>query len=202
MTQIELILYELEKMYTNGTPVINGADYQHGFDYFFFKIRDFVKKIPTKPLKIKYAGKVYDVLIIEKLPGDVLMYGIEDEPGHIDYIGEDSCELVLEQPSEDLEKTIIEYLSHVPENEPESSNTLYTYEQMQDTARHFAHWQKERLIKKACQWLHDRVDVDDEVKMINGEPEASSWVAKNLHRIEVADKLVAEFRKAMFNQDT
>jgi hypothetical protein len=66
--------------------------------------------------------------------------------------------LPVEQPSEEfegLEHSIIEYLGHVPENEPDHSETLYTYEQMHEIARHFANWQKERVIEKAYDWLND-----------------------------------------------
>lgn len=108
--------------------------------------------------------------------------------------------LPTEEPSEyleGLEDSIIEYLGHVPENEPEHSETLYTYEQMQEIARHFANWQKEQTINKACDWLRRCVDVDNEVKMIDGEPEALSFIEKAKHRIEVANQIVKDFKKAM-----
>lgn len=63
---------------------------------------------------------------------------------HLAFDNEEFMELVEEPVSDELETSIIEYMNHVPENEPESSNTLYTYEQMQDIARHFAQWGKNR----------------------------------------------------------
>ena len=60
-----------------------------------------------------------------------------------------------------------------------------------------ANWQKNQTINKACEWLRRCVDVDDEVKMINGEPEAESFIQKNIHRIKVANQIVEDFKKAM-----
>ena len=37
-------------------------------------------------MKIKYAGRIYDVVDTKELPGGLTLYGIEDEPGHIDYV--------------------------------------------------------------------------------------------------------------------
>lgn len=62
--------------------------------------------------------------------------------------------LPSEQPSEELEgleDSIIEFLGHVPENDPDHSETLYTYEQMQEIARHFANWQKEQMMKNVVE---------------------------------------------------
>ena len=54
-----------------------------------------------------------------------------------------------EPASDEMETSIIEYMNHTPENDPELSTTLYTYEQMQAIARHFANWQKQQLTKDA-----------------------------------------------------
>lgn len=59
-------------------------------------------------LKVRYAGKIYDVIRIKELSCGKTMYGILDEPNHIDYINKDSCEIVSEQPSEETEPAPIE----------------------------------------------------------------------------------------------
>lgn len=38
------------------------------------------------PNKIKFCDKVYDILNMRVLPGGLLQYAIEDEPGHIDWV--------------------------------------------------------------------------------------------------------------------
>ena len=58
-------------------------------------------------------------------------------------------------------------------------------------------YKSKQLIDKACEWLHRCIDVDDEVKMIDGEPEALSFIEKAKHRIEVANQIVEDFKKAM-----
>lgn len=37
-------------------------------------------------MKVKFAGRVYDVIETRTLPGGLVQYGIEDEPGHIDWL--------------------------------------------------------------------------------------------------------------------
>lgn len=37
-------------------------------------------------MKIKYANRIYDVVETKELPGGLTVYGIEDEPGYIDYV--------------------------------------------------------------------------------------------------------------------
>ena len=37
-------------------------------------------------MKVKYANRIYDVVDTKEMPGGLTMYGIEDEPGHIDYV--------------------------------------------------------------------------------------------------------------------
>ena len=37
-------------------------------------------------MKVKFAGRVYDVIDTRTLPGGLVQYGIEDEPGHIDWL--------------------------------------------------------------------------------------------------------------------
>lgn len=37
-------------------------------------------------MKVKFAGRVYDVIDTRTLPGGITQYGIEDEPGHIDWL--------------------------------------------------------------------------------------------------------------------
>jgi len=44
-------------------------------------------------MKIRYAGKTYKVKEVKEFPHGV-MYGIEDEPGHIDYINPTHCSVV------------------------------------------------------------------------------------------------------------
>jgi hypothetical protein len=44
-------------------------------------------------MKIKYAGKTYKVKEVKEYPHGV-MFGIEDEPNHIDYINPSSCEVI------------------------------------------------------------------------------------------------------------
>ena len=48
------------------------------------------------PFRVKYAGGIYKVVRLKKVPEDVVFFGIEDEPGHIDYIRSSSCEIVSE----------------------------------------------------------------------------------------------------------
>lgn len=59
-------------------------------------LRDFLKSLPerfnlqpkqeSEPIEIKYAGKIYKVYGTKELPGGVVGYIIEDEPGHYDCI--------------------------------------------------------------------------------------------------------------------
>ena len=37
-------------------------------------------------MKVKFAGRVYDVKETRTLPGGLTQYGVEDEPGHIDWL--------------------------------------------------------------------------------------------------------------------
>lgn len=43
-------------------------------------------KQESEPIEIKFAGKIYKVYGTKELPGDVVGYIIEDEPGHYDCI--------------------------------------------------------------------------------------------------------------------
>lgn len=101
--------------------------------------------------------------------------------------------LPSKQPSEDLEY-LATSLEETIGTSPHSRETIISYLQQA------AQWQKEQIINKACEWLRYCVDVNDEVKMIDGEPEAESLVQKNLHRIEVTNQIVEDFKKAMENE--
>ena len=101
----------------------------------------------------------------------------------------DSLPAEEEQPSKEDSKD--------PKNDSDHSETLYTYEQINILANNRAQWQKEQTINKACEWLRRCVDVGDEVRMIDGEPEAESFIQKNLHRIEVTNQIIEDFKKAM-----
>ena len=37
-------------------------------------------------MEVRYAGKIYDVVGTKAMPGGLTAYGIEDEPGHTDWI--------------------------------------------------------------------------------------------------------------------
>jgi len=37
-------------------------------------------------MKVRYAGKVYEVNETKVIPGGIVLYGIEDEQGHIDFV--------------------------------------------------------------------------------------------------------------------
>ena len=37
-------------------------------------------------MKVKFANKIYEVKDTRILPGGVVQYAIEDEPGHIDWL--------------------------------------------------------------------------------------------------------------------
>jgi len=56
-----------------------------------------VGKPVTVPFKVKHAGGIYKVVRLKKAPEDVVFFGIEDEPGHIDYICSAGCEIVEER---------------------------------------------------------------------------------------------------------
>ena len=51
-----------------------------------------------QPNYVKYAGETRKVVDIKEFPGGIKMYGIEDEPGHIDYINPKNCEIVESKP--------------------------------------------------------------------------------------------------------
>ena len=44
-------------------------------------------------MKVKYGKKTYEVKEVKEFPHGT-MYGIEDEPNHIDYINPSSCEVI------------------------------------------------------------------------------------------------------------
>jgi hypothetical protein len=104
-----------------------------------------------------------------------------------------------EQPSEDLDKATKEYIKEdciLPEGCNDGDITYYEgYTALAFKAG--AYWQKKQIIDKACKWLRRCINVDDKVKMIDGEPEAKSFIQKNLHRIEVTNQIIADFKKAM-----
>ena len=53
----------------------------------------FVDSLPDIPVsKVKYAGKVYNLVGTKQIVDGELMYGIEDEPNHIDYVKASLCE--------------------------------------------------------------------------------------------------------------
>ena len=56
-----------------------------------------INRSVTPPFKVKYAGGIYKVVRLKIAPGGVMFFGIEDEPGHIDYICSASCEIVSER---------------------------------------------------------------------------------------------------------
>ena len=94
-----------------------------------------------------------------------------------------------EQTSKNLEEEIKKYFASVDLKEVTFS----------DIAHHFADWQKQQTINKAYEWLKRCVDVDDEVKMVNGEPEVHSFIQKIRHRTEVANQIIEDFKKFMEN---
>lgn len=53
-------------------------------------------EIVSRKVKVKYAGRVYEVKEVKKFPHGT-MFGIEDEPNHIDYINPESCEIVTDE---------------------------------------------------------------------------------------------------------
>lgn len=69
-------------------------------------------------MKIKFANEIYDVVEIKELPGGVMMYGIEDEPGHIDWIP--NAEVVEEDNPRDelspLQRVIYDIIMSVSDN--------------------------------------------------------------------------------------
>lgn len=92
-----------------------------------------------------------------------------------------------DKSNENLDEEIKKYFAKVDLKETSFS----------DIANHFAQWQKEQTINKACDWLRRCIDVDNEVKMIDGEPDAKSFIQKNIYRIKVANQIVEDFKKAM-----
>lgn len=107
--------------------------------------------------------------------------------------------LPAEQADEELEKLIQDLTNKYPINKdsvPEQSLNDY-YQGLRFGVLQGVRWQKEQTINKACEWLRYCIDTNDDVKMIDGEPEARSFIQKNLHRIEVTNQIVAAFKKAM-----
>ena len=110
--------------------------------------------------------------------------------------------LPAEQPSKDLEKAATALTNeivgelNVGDYTDHSGHNAH-WHSFKDGVVAGANWQKNQTINKACEWLRRCVDVDDEVKMINGEPEAESFIQKNIHRIKVTNQIVEDFKKAM-----
>ena len=124
-----------------------------------------INEIERLKAEIPYHENAWSVLnklkgFINSLPDEQLCWNDMTGEEKSGFFFDLSHQKQIKQPSEefeDLEESIIEFLGHVPENDPDHSETLYTYEQMQDIARHFAYWQKHQTIKKACEWLNKNV---------------------------------------------
>ena len=107
---------------------------------------------------------------------------------------------VEHQPSEDLvdaARDIRDTLYLEEGKRDDYGNPYFLQDTIMKAVIAGANFQKERDIKKACEWLKMCVDVDDEVKMVNGEPEAHSFIQKIRHRTEVANQIIGDFKKFM-----
>lgn len=70
--------------------------------------------------------------------------------------------------------------------------------QFSDIARHFAEWQKQRMIEKAVKWLSDRIHINQEVECNeDGQPYAASYLDYCEKRLKAVEEITNDFRKTM-----
>ena len=122
-----------------------------------------LKNINIEPKKVKYAGKVYKLVGTKKIVNGELMYGIEDEPNHIDYVKASSCEPCLGYGIKDHGK---DYPTKPATFDTTLESAAYDYinsdkvkaEHMQQAYGDFiagAKWYKEHIMKDAIDaWCH------------------------------------------------
>ena len=92
-----------------------------------------------------------------------------------------------EEPvSEELEKELNRFLDNT-EGMPRMWHSDEQMEWGKDIARHFANWQKQQIIEKACEWVRTHRDAD----FFELIPEYNYCGAGNLN----IKKMVEEFRK-------
>ena len=140
-------------------------------------IESFINSLPAEQpnFKVEFAGKEYEVVRVRELSNGTTMYGILDEPNHIDYINKDSCEIVSEQPSGDLEKFIQDLTNKYPINKdsvPEQSLNDY-YQGLRFGVLQGVNWKKEQMMKGFC--YETKVYRDEEGDGIDTPIE--SWLA-------------------------
>lgn len=172
MTQVEQIKAEIERL-KKELKDLPGNDYKDGVFY--------VLEEELTPF--------INSLTVEQ-SNELFCWNDMTEEEKADFFFDLSHQKQIEQSSEYLEY-LATSLEETIGTSPHSRETIISYLQQA------AQWQKEQIINKACEWLRYCVDVNDEVKMIDGEPEAESLVQKNLHRIKMTNQIVEDFKKAM-----
>lgn len=58
-------------------------------------------------------------------------------------------------------------------------------------------WQKQALIKKACEWITQYIDIPYEVRMTEEGPIASDYINYAKKRLKYVEEVVNDFKKAM-----
>jgi len=103
--------------------------------------------------------------------------GVFTMPGIVK--SEDTDSFDEEPVSEDLEEEIDRYMNRfIPGDIREAP-----FRSMEECAIHFANWQKEKMINKACEWLENVID--------NG-----AWIANDVREREKA-AIIAQFKEDM-----
>ena len=115
--------------------------------------------------------------VISMLSGGMFVNEFKDLLSFLDTL---EVKEVDEEPvSNDLEAEFVLYLKH-KFNIPQEGNTLKTngwnpspYDIL-DIAKHFAQWQKEQTIEKACEWL-SKVSIEDMHYQYNDFDTSEGW---------------------------
>ena len=77
----------------------------------------------------------------------------------------------------------------------------YDEEALKDYVEYVPAYRLKELLDHACRWLHERVNIPEEVETNeDGEPLASSYIDYAKKRCEAADEVVKEFREQMIKE--
>ena len=128
--------------------------------------------------KVKYAGHVYDVVEVKEVVKGLIMYGIEDEPGHIDYINPENCERLdssgygfeskgASYPSKsvefDVEEPVSEELEEVAEKYAYTNWQSDEYHDGADKGLPFdAIGHTEKSFKAGAKWMLNKIKEENE----------------------------------------